>query len=149
MTQLINAIVGNPILVVFLAAAIFSGAEARFGGVQRLWWLAVAGGVAVLIETAMYLTGTPPGADFIQGTQGRYFLPILRETPAEAQIASHRLMLRAGMIKQASAGIYSWLPLGYKVLSRIEEIVHEEQQRAAEDGAGEEKFLAASFAPHC
>ena len=46
----------------------------------------------------------------------QYFLPILRETPAEAQIASHRLMLRAGMIRQASAGIYSWLPLGYKVL---------------------------------
>ncbi len=60
----------------------------------------------------------------------QYFLPILRETPAEAQIASHRLMLRAGMIRQASAGIYSWLPLGYKVLRRIEQIVHEEQQRA-------------------
>jgi hypothetical protein len=60
----------------------------------------------------------------------QYFLPILRETPAEAQIASHRLMLRAGMIRQASAGIYSWLPLGYKVLRRIETIVHEEQQRA-------------------
>ena len=60
----------------------------------------------------------------------RYFLPLLRETPAEAQIASHRLMLRAGMIRQASAGIYSWLPLGYKVLRRIEAIVHEEQQRA-------------------
>ncbi|ABV92489.1 prolyl-tRNA synthetase [Dinoroseobacter shibae DFL 12 = DSM 16493] len=60
----------------------------------------------------------------------RYFLPVLKETPAEAQIVSHRLMLRAGMIKQASAGIYSWLPLGYKVLRRIEEIVHEEQQRA-------------------
>jgi len=60
----------------------------------------------------------------------RYFLPVLKETPAEAQIVSHRLMLRAGMIKQASAGIYSWLPLGYKVLRRIEAIVHEEQQRA-------------------
>ena len=60
----------------------------------------------------------------------KYFLPILRETPAEAQIASHRLMLRAGMIRQASAGIYSWLPLGYRVLRRIETIVHEEQQRA-------------------
>ena len=60
----------------------------------------------------------------------RYFLPVLKETPAEAQIASHRLMLRAGMIKQASAGIYSWLPLGYRVLRRIEQIVHEEQQRA-------------------
>ncbi|ETW13332.1 prolyl-tRNA ligase [Roseivivax marinus] len=60
----------------------------------------------------------------------RYFLPVLKETPSEAQIASHRLMLRAGMIKQSSAGIYSWLPLGYKVLRRIEQIVHEEQQRA-------------------
>ncbi|WP_226779435.1 proline--tRNA ligase [Oceaniglobus trochenteri] len=60
----------------------------------------------------------------------RYFLPVLKETPSEAQIVSHRLMLRAGMIKQASAGIYSWLPLGYKVLKNIEAIVHEEQQRA-------------------
>ena len=60
----------------------------------------------------------------------RYFLPVLKETPAEAQIVSHRLMLRAGMIKQASAGIYSWLPLGYKVLRNIERIVHEEQIRA-------------------
>ncbi|WP_424932180.1 proline--tRNA ligase [Amaricoccus macauensis] len=60
----------------------------------------------------------------------RYFLPVLRENPAEAQIASHRLMLRAGMIRQASAGIYSWLPLGYRVLQRIQQIVHEEQQRA-------------------
>jgi len=60
----------------------------------------------------------------------RYFLPVLKETPAEAQIASHRLMLRAGMIKQASAGIYSWLPLGFKVLRKIENIVHEEQLRA-------------------
>ncbi|MEO0820442.1 MAG: proline--tRNA ligase [Pseudomonadota bacterium] len=60
----------------------------------------------------------------------RYFLPVLKETPAEAQIASHRLMLRAGMIRQSSAGIYSWLPLGYRVLRRIEEIVHQEQQRS-------------------
>ncbi|MGP9789649.1 proline--tRNA ligase [Roseinatronobacter sp. NSM] len=60
----------------------------------------------------------------------RYFLPVLKETPSEAQIVSHRLMLRAGMIKQASAGIYSWLPLGFKVLRRIEQIVHDEQIRA-------------------
>ncbi|MEM9707617.1 MAG: proline--tRNA ligase [Pseudomonadota bacterium] len=60
----------------------------------------------------------------------RYFLPVLKETPAEAQIVSHRLMLRAGLIKQASAGIYSWLPLGYRVLRNIERIVHEEQVRA-------------------
>jgi prolyl-tRNA synthetase len=60
----------------------------------------------------------------------RYFLPVLKETPADAQIVSHRLMLRAGMIKQSSAGIYSWLPLGFKVLRKIENIVHEEQIRA-------------------
>ncbi|MBN2740590.1 MAG: proline--tRNA ligase [Rhodobacteraceae bacterium] len=60
----------------------------------------------------------------------RYFLPVLKETPADAQIASHRLMLRAGMIKQQQAGIYSWLPMGFKVLKRIEQIVHEEQVRA-------------------
>ncbi len=60
----------------------------------------------------------------------RYFLPVLKEDPADAQIVSHRYMLRAGMIKQAQAGIYSWLPLGFKVLKRIEEIVHEEQVRA-------------------
>jgi prolyl-tRNA synthetase len=60
----------------------------------------------------------------------RYFLPVLKETPSEAQIVSHRLMLRAGMIKQASAGIYSWLPLGFKVLKNVERIVHEEQIRA-------------------
>jgi prolyl-tRNA synthetase len=60
----------------------------------------------------------------------RYFLPVLKETPSEAQIVSHRLMLRAGMIKQSSAGIYSWLPLGFKVLKNIEKIVHEEQVRA-------------------
>ncbi len=60
----------------------------------------------------------------------RYFLPVLKENPAEAQIVSHRYMLRAGMIKQQAAGIYSWLPMGFKVLRRIEQIVHEEQQRA-------------------
>jgi prolyl-tRNA synthetase len=60
----------------------------------------------------------------------RYFLPVLKETPSEAQIVSHRLMLRAGMIRQQAAGIYSWLPLGYKVLKKVEQIVHEEQQRA-------------------
>lgn len=60
----------------------------------------------------------------------RYFLPVLKENPSEAQIVSHRYMLRAGMIKQSSAGIYSWLPLGFKVLKKLEGIVHEEQQRA-------------------
>ncbi|MCK4712752.1 MAG: proline--tRNA ligase, partial [Marinosulfonomonas sp.] len=60
----------------------------------------------------------------------RYFLPVMKENPAEAKIVSHRYMLRAGMIKQSSAGIYSWLPLGLKVLRKIEKIVHEEQARA-------------------
>lgn len=60
----------------------------------------------------------------------RYFVPVLKENPAEAQIVSHRLMLRAGLIKQATAGIYSWLPLGFKILRRLENIIHEEQQRA-------------------
>ncbi|KZD08206.1 proline--tRNA ligase [Oceanibaculum pacificum] len=59
-----------------------------------------------------------------------YFLPILKETPAEAQIASHRLMLRAGMVRQASAGIYSWLPMGFKVLQKIGQVVREEQNAA-------------------
>src|SRR6202140_4407958 len=60
----------------------------------------------------------------------RYFLPLLRETPKEAEIASHRLMLRAGMVRQEAAGIYAWLPLGFRVLKRIEEIVRQEQNRA-------------------
>src|SRR5438067_11458164 len=59
-----------------------------------------------------------------------YFLPLLRENPSEAQIVSHRLMLRAGMIRQSSAGIYSWLPLGLRALKRVEQIVREEQDRA-------------------
>ena len=60
----------------------------------------------------------------------RYFLPLLKETPAEAQIISHRLMLRAGMIRQEAAGIYAWLPLGFRVLKKIEAIVRDEMNRA-------------------
>ena len=60
----------------------------------------------------------------------QYFLPVLKEVPAEANIISHQLMLRCGMIKQTTAGIYSWLPLGFKVLKKIEEIVHDEQIKA-------------------
>ena len=60
----------------------------------------------------------------------QYFLPILKETPSEAQIASHRLMLRAGMVCQSSAGIYSWLPIGLRVLKKIEAIVREEMDKA-------------------
>lgn len=60
----------------------------------------------------------------------RYFLPTLKEAPSDAQIVSHQLMLRAGLIKQEAAGIYAWLPLGLRVLNRIEQIVREEQERA-------------------
>jgi prolyl-tRNA synthetase len=60
----------------------------------------------------------------------RYFLPVLKETPSEAQIVSHRLMLRAGMIRQEAAGIYAWLPLVFRVLQKIELIVREEMNRA-------------------
>src|SRR6478609_5497501 len=66
----------------------------------------------------------------------QYFLPTLKETPSEAQIVSHRLMLRAGLIRQTSAGIYAWLPLGLRVLRNIERIVREEQ-----DGAGAQEVL--------
>ncbi len=60
----------------------------------------------------------------------QFFLPILKETPREAEIVSHRLMLRAGMIRQQSAGIFSWLPLGLRVLEKVNAIVREEQNRA-------------------
>jgi len=60
----------------------------------------------------------------------RFLLPVLKETPADAKIVSHRLMLRSGMIRQEAAGIYSWLPLGLRVLRKIEAIVREEQNRA-------------------
>jgi len=59
----------------------------------------------------------------------RYFLPVQKEDPADAQIVSHRLMVRAGLIRQHAAGIYNWLPLGHRVLRRIEQIVREEQDR--------------------
>lgn len=66
----------------------------------------------------------------------RYLLPTLKETPSEAQIVSHRLMLRAGMIRQHAAGIYNWLPIGYRVLRKVEQIVREEQ-----DAAGAQEIL--------
>ncbi|MFN6999224.1 proline--tRNA ligase [Elioraea tepidiphila] len=72
----------------------------------------------------------------------RYFLPTLKETPAEAQIVSHRLMLRAGMIRQQAAGIYSWLPLGHRVLTNIARIVREEQ-----DAAGCHELLMPTIQP--
>ena len=72
----------------------------------------------------------------------RYFLPTLKEDPSEAQIVSHRLMLRAGMIRQSSAGIYSWLPLGLKVLRKVEAIVRGEQ-----DAAGCQELLMPTIQP--
>src|SRR3954449_7502244 len=60
----------------------------------------------------------------------RYFLPVMKETPADAQIVSHKLMLRAGLVRQTAAGIYAWLPIGLRVLEKIEQIVREEQDRA-------------------
>jgi prolyl-tRNA synthetase len=60
----------------------------------------------------------------------RYFLPVTKETPADAQIVSHKLMLRAGLVRQTAAGIYAWLPLGLRVLNKIEQVVREEQDRA-------------------
>ena len=72
----------------------------------------------------------------------QFFLPVLKDTPAEAQIVSHRLMLRAGMIRQSSAGIYSWLPLGIRVLKKIENIVREEQ-----DAAGAQELLMPTIQP--
>ena len=59
----------------------------------------------------------------------KLFIPLLKETPSEAKIKSHQLMLRAGMIKQSSTGIYSWLPLGFKIMKKIEKIVREEQNK--------------------
>ena len=64
------------------------------------------------------------------------FLPTLKETPAEAQIVSHRLMLRAGMVRQSAAGIYTWLPMGLRVLQKIAQIVREEQ-----DATGAQEVL--------
>jgi prolyl-tRNA synthetase len=72
----------------------------------------------------------------------RFFLPLLKEVPSEAQIASHRLMLRAGMIRQLGAGIYNWLPLGFRVLRKVEGIV-----RAGQDAAGAQEMLMPTIQP--
>ena len=71
-----------------------------------------------------------------------FFLPTMKDTPAEAQIVSHRLMLRAGMIQQSAAGIYCWLPLGFKVLKKIEQIVREEQ-----DATGCQEVMMSTIQP--
>ncbi|MGO9787913.1 MAG: proline--tRNA ligase [Stellaceae bacterium] len=72
----------------------------------------------------------------------QYFLPLLKENPSEAQIVSHRLMLRAGMIRQSASGIYTWLPLGFRVLKKVERIVREEQ-----DAAGAQELLMPTIQP--
>ncbi len=71
------------------------------------------------------------------------FIPILKNNPSEAKIKSHQLMLRVGMIKQSSAGIYSWLPLGFKVMKKIEKIVREEQ-----DKIGAQEILMPTIQSH-
>src|SRR6056297_2357505 len=60
----------------------------------------------------------------------KYYLPTLKETPTDAELESHKLMLKAGMIRKVTAGVYSYLPLGFKVLHKVEEIVREEMNRA-------------------
>src|SRR6201747_239098 len=70
------------------------------------------------------------------------FIPTIKETPNEAQIASHRMMLRAGLVRQTSAGIYAWLPLGLRVLRNIERIVRQEQ-----DIAGAQEILMPTIQP--
>src|SRR6201993_79822 len=72
----------------------------------------------------------------------QYFLPTMKENPSEAQIVSHRLMLRAGLIRQTSAGIYAWLPLGWRVLQNVSQIVREEQ-----DAAGAQEILMPTIQP--
>ncbi len=72
----------------------------------------------------------------------QYFLPVLKENPSEAQIVSHRLMLRAGMVRQLTSGIYSWLPLGLRVLRNIEKIIREEM-----DASGAQEVLMATLQP--
>lgn len=89
-------LIAYPLACLMIAAALFAGVGIRISIRQRLWWLTVAAGVALLIETAMYLTATPLAADYIQGTQGRYFLPILplvllALTPTNGRIWAPRL----------------------------------------------------------
>lgn len=79
-----------PLAGAMLVAAVLAGGGAEAGAARRVWWLAVAVGVALLIETAMYLTGTPYAADFIQGTQGRYFIPLLPLVLLAAMPAARR-----------------------------------------------------------
>src|ERR671932_605165 len=93
-------------------------------------------------RAAPLLSGRPVASRIETLRLSRAFLPTLKETPAEAQIASHRLMLRAGMIRQTAAGIYAWLPLGWRVLQKVEQIVREEQ-----DAAGAQEILMPTIQP--
>ncbi|MBY0407913.1 MAG: proline--tRNA ligase, partial [Rickettsiales bacterium] len=72
----------------------------------------------------------------------QYFLPLLKENPSEAQISSHRLMLRAGMVRQLTSGIYNWLPIGLRVLRNIETIIREEM-----DASGAQEVLMPTLQP--
>ena len=98
------------------------------------WTMSIASSKGLVFSWPCRLTAAAleklPGKKSFAMRLSRYFLPTLRETPKEAEIVSHRLMLRAGMIRQQAAGIYSWLPLGKRVLAKIEQIVREEQDRA-------------------
>src|SRR3954452_17343854 len=83
-----------------------------------------------LIRFHCFAAALPSDSPGLLMRLSRFFLPILKENPKEAEIVSHRLMLRAGMLRQEAAGIYAWLPLGFRVLKKIEQIVREEQNRA-------------------
>lgn len=74
--------------------------------------------------------------------QSQYFIPTLREAPADAQIPSHQLMLRAGLVRQVASGVFTWLPLGYKILKKIIEILREEM-----DAIGAQEFLMPALNP--
>jgi prolyl-tRNA synthetase len=93
---------------------------------------AAGGGPCLLAGDPVSLRAACPALESppVSMRLSRYFLPILRETPKEAEIVSHRLMLRAGMLRQEAAGIYAFLPLGLRVLRKIEAIVREEQDRS-------------------
>jgi prolyl-tRNA synthetase len=92
----------------------------------------VPGGLALPNVAALTRRGVPaaPSQDFPPLRLSRSFLPVLKESPSSAEIVSHKLMLRAGLVRQTAAGIYAWPPLGFRVLKKIEQIVREEQDRA-------------------
>ncbi|WHO40754.1 DUF2142 domain-containing protein [Sphingobium sp. AP49] len=102
-----------PLALLMLGSAVLGGSGDSFGIGQRLWWLAIAAGTALLIETAMYLTGTPLGADYVQGTQGRYFLPLLPLVllalmPAQPLRGARLLCAGAGLLLLIIAMLSAW-----------------------------------------